>query len=156
MDEMDIEIAKIVADNARISFRRIANQLGISTKTVIKRYKRLRKKDLPYSSISVNLCKLGYIGQAAFLVTVKHKRELKEVCERIANIPNIIVVIRTLGTVDIWLAAPFKNIKQLLKIKQDLANIPGVSGIELLLGKPFASWPLNVFSPLLKNQIENP
>jgi DNA-binding Lrp family transcriptional regulator len=43
-----------------MSFRKVAEMLGISTQAVIRRYNRLKKNVLSYSSITVNLEKLGY------------------------------------------------------------------------------------------------
>ena len=47
IDEIDRQIAKILIHNSRISFRKIAKQLNISTKNVIQRYKKLRKNTNP-------------------------------------------------------------------------------------------------------------
>ena len=66
MDKIDLYIGKILTGNARMSFTKIAKKLGISTSTVIKRYNRLRKKVLPYSYLTINLKKLGYVGKVIF------------------------------------------------------------------------------------------
>jgi hypothetical protein len=54
--------------------------------------------------------------------------------------------------IDIVVAAPFKNFKQLLKVKQGISKTPGVMQIEVFVDKPFSSWPLNLFAQLLPNQ----
>src|SRR3990170_2837954 len=65
IDETDRKIARILSRSARTPFKRIAEQLGISTKNVIQRYRRLRReKVLTLSSITVDLNKLGYNAMA--------------------------------------------------------------------------------------------
>ena len=70
MDEIDVEIAKILTNDARISFRKIAEQLGISIKKVINRYEKMKKEFLPHSTITLDLEKLGFVGQAIFLIKI--------------------------------------------------------------------------------------
>lgn len=51
-------------------FKIITNKLGISTKTVILRYAKIEKKFVAYSTVSLNLKKLGYTGYVTFLIKV--------------------------------------------------------------------------------------
>ena len=152
MNKIDLEISRILADNARISFTKVAEKLGISTNTVIKRYNELRKKMLPYSSLTVNLNKLGYVGRATFLIKVTHQQKTSEVVEEILQVPNIIVSIKCLGTFDAVAVAPFATFKKLLELNEKISRIPGVQNAELLLDESFSTWPLNVFAKLLPNQ----
>ena len=41
MDEMDLVIIRRMTEDARVSFRKIAEELGVSPDTVISRYKSL-------------------------------------------------------------------------------------------------------------------
>ena len=45
MDETDAVIIKRMTQDARVSFRKIAKELGVSPDTVISRYKALQKKE---------------------------------------------------------------------------------------------------------------
>lgn len=152
LGKTDLLIAKVLSDNASISFRKIAKKLGISTQYAIKRYKRMRKTVLPFSSITVNLKKLGYIGVALFSVKTSHKHTTSKVFNEILRIPNVTVAIKCVGAIDMHLAVPFSNIKQLTEVKQRICNTPGVKEIELFIEEPFPSWPLNLFAQLLPNQ----
>ncbi|MGW8288756.1 MAG: hypothetical protein ACWGNP_00650, partial [Candidatus Bathyarchaeia archaeon] len=64
----------------------------------------------------------------------------------IFKIPNIIVAHKCVGAVDMYLAAPFSNVRELLEVKQRICNTPGVKEIELFIDEPFVSWPLNLFA----------
>jgi len=44
MDDADLRIIETLVKNSRASFRRIAKQTGLSTDTVMRRYKRLEKE----------------------------------------------------------------------------------------------------------------
>lgn len=152
LDKIDLQISKILSDNARMSFRKIAKKLGISTKTVIKRYKRLRKDVAPFSSITLDLRKIGYVGNALFLIKVSPQHKMSKVFDELLRIPNVVVAIRILGNIDIFAITPIANLGQLFKMKQGISKTPGITQIELLLDKPFPIWPLNLFSKLLPKQ----
>ncbi|MEJ2240835.1 MAG: Lrp/AsnC family transcriptional regulator [Candidatus Bathyarchaeota archaeon] len=137
MDETDIEIAKIMMNNARISFRKIAAKLGISTKKVIKRYEKMRKDFLPHATITLDLEKLGFVSQVIFLIKISYENELNEVFQKIIQIPNIIVAIKSFGAFEISAIAPLENFEQLYKLNEEISNINGIEKIEILFEKPF-------------------
>jgi DNA-binding Lrp family transcriptional regulator len=158
LDEIDIGLINMLSENASMSFRKVARQLGISTQAVIRRYNRLKKGVLPYSSITLNLKKLGYDGNAIFFIKTLHPHTVSKVFDGIVRIPNVIVACKCLGVSDIFVAVPFSNFEQLLIIKQEIAKTPGVKQMEVYIDKPFLRWPLNLFthffrdkSKLLKN-----
>jgi DNA-binding Lrp family transcriptional regulator len=149
MDKIDIKIAKILTNDARISFRKIAKQLGISTKQVIMRYKKLRKNVLPHSTITLDLKKIGFLGQAIFLIKTSHENKLEQIFEGIVQAPNIIVGIKNFGAFEILALAPFKNFEEIWKLNEEISKIEGVKELEILFDEPFNEWPLNLYSHLL-------
>ena len=146
LEDIDMSIIEILSDNASMSFRKIAKKLGISTQYVIKRYRRLQNTALPFSSITVNLKKLGYKGIALFAVKTSHKSTTSKVFDAAVRIPNVIVAHKCVGAMDMYLVCPFIDITQLLEVKQQICNTPGVKEIELFIDEPFSSWPLNLFT----------
>ena len=151
MDELDQKILRILANNGRMSFTKIAKKLGIATNTVIKRYEKLKKDAILYSAISLDLNKLGYIGMGVFLIKVENKTALPQVIDDLFHVPNVIVAIKSLGAIDAWAIAPFSNYKELSKLKQNISTIKGVTEIEILIEDTFSKWPLTIFAPLLQN-----
>jgi DNA-binding Lrp family transcriptional regulator len=60
VDKKDIEIVNRLIKNGRTPFRTIAQEIGISTDTVSKRYQKLKEKRLIRTCIQINPQKLGY------------------------------------------------------------------------------------------------
>ncbi len=156
LDKTDLQIIKALSKNASISFRKIAEKLGISTQSVIKRYKQMRKTVLPFSAITVDLEKLGYTGIAIFSVNSSHKHTTSKVFDEIVRIPNVIVAHKCMGAIDINLVAPFSNFKQLREVQQRICSTPGVKEIEIFVGEVFPSWPLNLFAGLIQTKLNHP
>ena len=127
----------------------LAEQIGISTQSVIRRYERMKKTILPYSSITLDLRKLGYESTALFYIKTSPQHRVSEIFNEIVRVPNIIVACKCLGTVDIFVAAPFSNFSQLLIVKQGISKIEGIKQIEVFIDEPFSSWPLNLFTQFL-------
>jgi Lrp/AsnC family transcriptional regulator for asnA, asnC and gidA len=152
LDKLDKAIMAILSRNADMPFRKVAKKVDVSTQSVIRRYNRLRKTVLPYSSITLDLRKLGYIGTAIFYIKTSHQHTTSNVFNKLLRVPNIIVAFKCLGTIDIAVTAPFSNFNQLLKLKEEISKTPGVNQIELLVNKPFPTWPLNLSAQLLPEQ----
>jgi DNA-binding Lrp family transcriptional regulator len=152
-DEIDQNILCVLSENSRIHFKKIAEQLDISIQSVSRRYNRLRKGVSPYSSITLDLRKLGYVGTALFLIKVSPEQNATKVFQEILKIPNVITAIRALGNIDIIIAGPFSYYENIFKLNQSITGISGVMQTELLWAKPFSEWPLNVFSKILQKQV---
>lgn len=153
LDKNDRAIMTIVSKNADMPFRKIAKKVGISTQTVIRKYKQMRKTVLPYSSITIDLRKLGYTGNAVFNIKTSHQHSISTVFNEILRVPNVIAACKCLGTIDIFVAAPFSNFEQLYKVKQGISKTPGVKQMEVFFDKPFSSWPLSPLTQLLPEQL---
>lgn len=72
LDKTDLKIIRRLIQNGGISYKEIANELGITRQTVAKRIKRLFKKGVITSlHISVDYSKLGYPILALILADMK-------------------------------------------------------------------------------------
>lgn len=152
LDEIDQLIVRILSENARLSFRKLAKKVGISTQSVIKRYKKMRTTVLPFSSITLDLRKLGYIGTAVCYIKTSHVHTTSSVFDELLRVPNVIVATKCLGHVDVMLAIPFKNLEDLYYVKQRISETLGVKQLEVFVDKPFTRWPLNLVAQHLANQ----
>ncbi len=146
LDKVDLAIIRILSQNARTSFRKIANKLGITTKTVIQRYQKLRKDVISSTTITINLTKLGYISNAIFCLNISHLNKKTDIINRINRLPNVIFATTCVGGIDALAAAPLANFSQLFKLKQKIAKIKGIKKIEILLEETYATWPPKMFS----------
>ncbi|MCW4015267.1 MAG: AsnC family transcriptional regulator [Candidatus Bathyarchaeota archaeon] len=150
MDQTDLRILRILSENASIPFRKIAKQLDISTQSVIRRYSNLKKNLKLFSSTSLNLKKLGYESIIVLFITALPQFETSQVFDKLSQIPNVITLHKCFGSIDILAIAPLTNFKQLFDLKQRVVNTLGVKSIEISMGEPFSSWPLNPFASLFE------
>lgn len=151
MDETDLKIAKILVHQARTPFSQIAEELGISTKKVINRYKKM-KDLLPFSCITLDLEKLGYIGQAIFRMKISYKHKLDEVYEKVSQTQNVIVALKHYGPFELTAIVPFKDLNHLSESHDKISKIEGIKEIHIQIKKPYKQWPPDMFSSLLDKE----
>jgi len=156
IDETDREIAKILSRESRTPFLKIAEQLKISTKTVIRRYSKLRENLLPFSTIAVNLNKLGYRSLANIYIKVSKRSKMSEVCSQLLQIPNLIVVIRYIGPYDLYSAIALEDFDRMFEAHDKIRAINGIETADVFLTRMVPSWPLNLFPSLLENETLKP
>jgi DNA-binding Lrp family transcriptional regulator len=122
MDETDVKILKQVLSDARLSYRKIAEEIGVSPPTVLTRIQRLENNHVikSYSAV-LDHEKLGYDLTAIIeLSTVKSK--ITEVEKHISRFPNVCAVYYITGLTDMIIVAKFKNRKDLSDfVKKDLS-----------------------------------
>lgn len=141
MDNIDATILGILSTNARIPFSTIAKQIGISTKTVICRYRKLKKDFVAYSTLALNLRKLGYAGYASYNIKVSSKSWVKDVFDRLIEVPNVVVALKLIGPYNINALAPFSNPEQLMRTHESISKIPGIERIDQQIGDSLHVWP---------------
>lgn len=122
VDELDFRILKRILVDARLSYRKIADQIGISAPTVLSRINKLQSHQIikSYSAI-VDHEKLGYDLTAIIEVTA-HKGKIVEVEKAISKYPNVCAVYDITGLTDMIIIAKFRNRRELSNfVKRDLA-----------------------------------
>jgi len=150
LDEIDRKIAIAISKKARTPFRRIAEQLGISTKTVIQRYKRLRENVLTLSTVNLNLNKLGYGAIGNLYIKVSNRSKLTEIYNQLLKIPNVIVIIRLIGNYDLYVAIALEDFGKMFEARSRINKISGLEKREVYVTPMPPSWPLNLFPALLE------
>ena len=149
MDQLDKQIAKILSVKARTPFKRIAEQLGVSTKNVIQRYKKLQETVLPTSTITVNLKKLGFQAFAFFFIKVNNRSKIQEIYSQLLGIPNLVVAFKTLGPFDLHGTVFLASFDKLFEKTEQIRRIPGVDSAEIYITPAWEMWPPNLFAALL-------
>lgn len=156
IDAIDRKIATMLSQNSRMPFRQIAAELGISTKNVIQRYRKLRGNVLTVSTITVDLDKLGYKSLASMFVKVANRSKIPEICEKMLKIPNLIVKIRLIGVYDLYVCVALADFKDLFELTEQIRRIQGIEKAETVLTRPLPSWPLHLFPSLLQSDLMEP
>jgi len=122
MDETDIKILHQILSDGRSSYRKIAEQIGVSPPTVLNRIQKLETNHVikSYSAI-LDHEKLGYDLTAIIEVTAV-KGKITEVEKHISKFPNVCAVYDITGLTDMLIVAKFRNRRELSDfVKKDLA-----------------------------------
>ncbi|HVI20685.1 MAG TPA: Lrp/AsnC family transcriptional regulator [Bacillus sp. (in: firmicutes)] len=122
MDDTDIKILHQILSDGRSSYRKIAEQIGVSPPTVLNRIQKLETNHVikSYSAI-LDHEKLGYDLTAIIEVTAV-KGKITEVEKHISKFPNVCAVYDITGLTDMLIVAKFRNRRELSDfVKRDLA-----------------------------------
>ncbi len=149
IDETDRRIASILAENARMPFKKIGQQVGISTKNVIQRYRRLKGSLLTLSTITIDLTKLGYQAFAFFYTKVAKRSNIPEIYTQMLKIPNLVVMIKNAGPYDVHGTFFLHDFDDLFEATTKLRKIPGVEQTYIYVTPAWKKWPPNLFANLL-------
>jgi len=141
MDETDLYIIKRMTENARVSFRNIAKELGVSPDTIISRYKTLQEKGvIRGSTVIINPKKIGYHGMAAFMIdtspihilaTETTPTDPSLILEKLIQMRNIILATKTVGDHDLLAMGVARDFEHLIAMGDDIAKIPGVKDLRV-------------------------
>jgi len=156
IDDIDRKIAIILSRGSRTPFRKIAEKLDVSTKTVIQRYKKLRENLLTLSTITVDLNKLGFKALANLYVKVSNRSKMTEIYSQLLQIPNLIVIIRLIGSYDLYIAIVLEDFNKMFEFQEQLRKIDGLEKPDVYITPMMPSWPLNLFPSLLENEAMQP
>ncbi len=124
IDEKDIKIIKLLAQNARMPILEIAKKLNLSSSLIIKRIKNLEKKGVILNyRISINLKKIGKEFCKSFIylqnITKQKEKELVEYC---LHHPNVTAVTHSIGPWELELEMEVKNFDEFYDIMNNLKN----------------------------------
>jgi Lrp/AsnC family transcriptional regulator for asnA, asnC and gidA len=140
MDETDLYIIKRLTEDARVSFRKIARELGVSPDTVISKYKTLQEKGvIRGSTVVINPKKIGYHGMAVFLIDASPSHVLATestidsslILGKLIQMRNVILTTKTVGDHDLLAIGVARDFEHLIKIGSDIAKIPGVKDLRV-------------------------
>ncbi|MFL6324630.1 MAG: Lrp/AsnC family transcriptional regulator [Nitrososphaeraceae archaeon] len=122
MDETDVKILTKLLTVARLSYRKIAQEIGVSPPTVLTRVEKLERENIiKFYSAVLDHEKLGYDLTAIIEVTAV-KGKISEVEKHIAKLSNVCAVYDITGLTDMMIIAKFKNRKELSNfVKKDLS-----------------------------------
>jgi Lrp/AsnC family transcriptional regulator for asnA, asnC and gidA len=141
MDETDLFIINRMTEDARMSFRKIAKELGVSPDTVISRYKTLQDNGvIRGSTVVLNPAKIGYKGMATFMIksssphhitTDATPPEKYPILEKVIKMPDIILATKTVGDHDLLAIGVIKDVEHLIATGDEIAKIPGVKDLHV-------------------------
>lgn len=141
IDETDKRIVEKLAVNGRISFRKLAKELAISTDTVARRYEKLKRNGKIKVLIQLDTAKIGYHGYATFYIAFVSQSSLISMVENLCKIPDVVLVVQTSGSYDLMVEAMIKDLDQLLSVQDNITTMLGVAKSETHLSRPTPVFP---------------
>ncbi len=115
LDELDIEILRLIAENCDMSAREIAKKLGKSPTTIVLRLRKLRNLGiLKGCHARIDYSRLGYNITILLHLDVEPKH-VDSVAASLSKMPNVRQVLFTAGPYNLHVLALFKSINELNK-----------------------------------------
>ena len=141
MDEIDLFIIKKLAQDARMSFRKIAREHKVSPDTIINRYKALQENGvIRGSTVVINPKKIGYEGMAVFMIdaspthilaTESTPTDSSLILSKLIEMRNIILATKTVGDHDLLAIGVARDFEHLVTIGAEIARIPGIKDLHI-------------------------
>jgi len=134
IDQLDRKILQIITKNARMPFKDVAEECGVSRAAIHQRVQRLIDIDvITGSGYTVNPKMLGYQMCAYIGITLERGSMYKEVVLALEKIPEIVESQYTLGSYTILIKLYAKNDEHLMELLNGkIQEIPGVATTETL------------------------
>ncbi len=133
-DEIDRKILRIITQNARISFKEVAEECGLSRAAVHQRVQKMYEDGVIVGSgYIVNAKKLGYHLSAYIGITLEKGNMYEAVSNELEKIPEVVESHFTLGTYSMLVKLYAKNDEHLMRLlNAGIQCIPGVAKTETL------------------------
>jgi DNA-binding Lrp family transcriptional regulator len=126
MDETDKKIIEEMRKNSRISFKKLAETLGFSVDTVIRRYRNLIRNREVKASITVSSQKFGIKASVWYFIILKQKSNMSEVVNRLSKIKGILILHTALGDYDLLAETAVTGYSHAVELEKKILKIPGI------------------------------
>jgi len=131
LDHVDLQILKLLKENARMPYAKLAEELGISESAVRKRIKKLRKAGV-IKKFTIDY-ELTNEVRAAILVKTTPPKPVPEVSKEIIKIEGVEVVYEVTGENDILVLLRAPSIEVINKCIDKIRSVPGVAGTNTMI-----------------------
>ena len=135
IDTLDKKILNILSKNARMPFKDVAAECGVSRAAIHQRVQRLIEIGVILgSSFNINPKSLGYTTCTYVGITLERGNMYRNVAQQIAMIPEVVECHYTTGSYTMLIKLYAKDNEQLMELLNDkLQNINGVVSTETLI-----------------------
>ncbi len=130
IDELDLQLIDLLAQDARVSNRKIAAELGVTEGTVRGRIKRLQQDRL-IAFTAITGLEMAENSRLAFISVQAEVMRVRDVARQIADLDQINAVMITMGQFNILAMSLFNELDTLVEVASDrILAIPGVHHVE--------------------------
>ncbi|RLG87622.1 MAG: AsnC family transcriptional regulator [Thermoprotei archaeon] len=131
IDYIDLQLLKLLKENARMSYAKLANELNISESAVRKRIAKLVKSGI-IKKFTIEYELINEI-RAAILVKTQPPTPVPEISKKIIKINGVEVVYEVTGDYDILAIVKATGIDIINRCIDEIRSIPGVAGTNTLI-----------------------
>lgn len=130
LDELDRNLIEILSQDARLSNRKVAYELGVTEGTVRGRIKKLQKERL-IAFTAVISPDLQSENKLAFIGVLTDLDKVRDIASKISTLPDITGVLITMGRFNIFAICLFDQLEQLHETASEkILAMPGVRHVE--------------------------
>ncbi|UCD44702.1 MAG: Lrp/AsnC family transcriptional regulator [Candidatus Bathyarchaeota archaeon] len=136
IDQLDLRIIRSLSGNARKPYKSIAQELGVSDATVRKRVRNMLDDGIIKEfNVLIDYHALGRIIKAFIGLRVNPSR-IKEIVESLEMNPDVQVLYRTTGDVDLFVEVIFSDMEDLNAFLESELSLEGITGtvVNLVIG----------------------
>ena len=130
IDSIDKEILRMLQDDARISFKKIANKIGVSEATIFVRVKKLQKNRVIKRFTAIVSPDLLGKNLTAFVLVNTEPRNLEHALDTLSKMDDVYEVYDVTGTYYVIAKIRTENRKTLAEIIDRIGMIDGVTRTE--------------------------
>jgi len=130
IDDIDREILRMLQDNSRVAFKRIAEKVGVSEATIFVRVKNLKKKGIIKRFTAIVSPELLGKPLTAFVLINSEPKKLESVLETLSDMDDVYEVYDVTGTYYVIAKIRTENKESLAKIIDRIGMIDGVTRTE--------------------------
>ncbi|MFX1355191.1 MAG: Lrp/AsnC family transcriptional regulator [Promethearchaeota archaeon] len=129
IDKIDIKIIRALQKDARANFANIAKDCGMSTDTIVKRFRKMKKRGIIRgTTVLLNPKSFGNDCIASLGIDVDYPH-VEEVVKSIRKIRNIVFSTRSMGKHDIFAIAVLTDVGRLGQLKDTIKGHPMVRAV---------------------------
>ena len=134
-DELDKKILKRLQEDATISNKDLAAEIGAPESTIYDRTKRLKDQKIIKAIVPlVDNEKLGILTTAFIRVSIERISEIRKIAEEIARFDEVLEVHEISGEWDILVKVKVRNNKELRDLEvEKIGSLRGIRGLYSLI-----------------------
>ncbi len=131
LDEVDLRLLRLLRENARLSYARLAQELGLSESAIRKRMTKLLRQGVIKKFTIVY--DTGHEIRAFILVRTQPPVSVPEVSKKILGLEHVEAVYEVTGDYDILVVVRGESIEDVNKSIDYIRSIPGVAGTNSMI-----------------------
>jgi len=132
MDKVDVCILRELTKNPQMPFLRIAEKVGVSPRTVQKKFQKMKENGIILrSSIIIDLSKIGYQGKAYLTITNAPGQSKEKTIDALKKMPNMFMITDIIGDFDVLVIAAVRAFTSIMDDVNAIRKLPSVERVEV-------------------------